>query len=56
MLIIEKVFLLKSVDLFADISEERLIGIAEVIEEELVGYQRSGYFSQGRRRQQFIFD
>ncbi|HRD70715.1 MAG TPA: cyclic nucleotide-binding domain-containing protein [Legionella sp.] len=36
MLIIEKVFLLKSVDLFADISEERLIGIAEVIEEELV--------------------
>ncbi|CEK10388.1 cyclic nucleotide-binding domain-containing protein [Legionella hackeliae] len=36
MLIIEKVFLLKSVDLFADLSEERLVSIAEVIKEEFV--------------------
>lgn len=36
MLIIEKVFLLKSVDLFSAIPEERLISIAEVMEEELI--------------------
>lgn len=36
MLIIEKIFLLKTVDLFAEISEDKLIAIAEVMKEELV--------------------
>lgn len=36
MLIIEKIFHLKTVDLFSEISEDKLIALAEIMEEEYV--------------------